>query len=257
LDRNAATLLNHLAQRPTHRLGIYFEQLWHFFLQHDPETELIAQNLAVHHKGKTLGEFDCIYYCHRRGSHVHLELAVKYFLATPLAANNRAFSDWCDWLGPDNRDRLDLKLDQLLERQILLAENPVAKQQLADLGVTDPIKEIALKGYLFEPRDNPPPAPAAYNHDCPMNYWLEYDQIQSHSNELNADAFQILPKMRWLSRASGDRPGELVRAKQLVASVTSYFENDTYPLLIVAVNSDGLESRRFFLTPNHWPEHSR
>jgi hypothetical protein len=90
-----------------------------------------------------------------------------------------------------------------------------------------------------------------------MHYWLGSDQIQLHSNELSAQAFQILPKMRWLCLASGDHPQDLLLAEQLVAKVKSHFENDTYPLLVVAVDNDGLESRRFFLTPDHWPEHTR
>jgi hypothetical protein len=178
---------------------------------------------------------------------------VKYFLAAPWATN----SDWCNWLGPDNRDRLDLKLDQLLERQILLAENPIAKQQLADLGVTDPTREIALKGYLFQPKIDLPPPPLAYNHDLQMSYWLESNQIQLHSTGLSAEGFQILPKMRWLSRAAGDHPRELLHAEQLVVRVKSHFEIDSYPLLVVAEDSDGVESSRFFVTPDHWPEHIR
>lgn len=234
---------------------MYFEHLWHFFLQQDPETELIAHNLPVHHQGTTLGEFDCIYYCHRRDCHVHLELAVKYFLAAPRSGNRRTEGAWCDWLGPDNRDRLDLKLDQLLQRQILLGDNPTAKQKLRDLGVVEPAREIAFKGYLFQSRTAAPPPPPAYNHDCHLNHWLGSDQIQSHATELGSEAFQILPKMRWLCRARCEQPRETVSAEQLLSLVAAYFENATYPLLIAAMDKNGVESSRFFVTPDTWPEH--
>ena len=257
LDRDAGALQHYLSLRPTHRLGVYFEQLWQFFLQQDAETELVAHNLPVHHEGKTLGEFDCIYYCRQRNCHVHLELAVKYFLAAPRASNKPTNGDCRDWLGPDNRDRLDLKLDQLLQRQILLGDNPRAKQVLCNLGVVEPVKEIAFKGYLFQPLKAPPPPPPAYNHDSHMHHWLGLDQVQTHCCEMSAHALQVLPKMRWLCRAHCDHPQESVSAEQLLPRMAGYFENDTYPLLVAAMDSQGMELSRFFVTPDNWPEHTR
>jgi hypothetical protein len=257
LDRDASVLRHYLSLRPTHRLGVYFEQLWHFFLQQDAETELVAHNLPVHHQGKTLGEFDCIYYCRQRDCHVHLELAVKYFLASPRTNNNPTDGDYSDWLGPDNRDRLDLKLDHLLQRQILLGDNPTAKQKLCDLGVVEPVKEIAFKGYLFQPRTAAPPPPPAFNQDCHMNHWLGPDQIQTHCSELSAEALQVLPKMRWLCRALCDYSQETVSAEQLLSRVASYFEKASYPLLVAALDKQGMEISRFFVTPDNWPEQSR
>ena len=36
LDHNPGPLLDYLAQQSHTRLGLYFEQLWHFFLAQDP-----------------------------------------------------------------------------------------------------------------------------------------------------------------------------------------------------------------------------
>ena len=66
LDRDPSALLEHLAVNAPRRLGLYFERLWHFFLQADPAVELLAHNLPVRDGGVTLGEFDCLYYCRRR-----------------------------------------------------------------------------------------------------------------------------------------------------------------------------------------------
>ena len=89
LDRDARPLLEHLARRRGSRLGIYFEQLWHFFLTEDPAVDLVAHNLPVRADGRTIGEFDCLYYCRERRRHVHLELAVKYYLGYQCAAAGR------------------------------------------------------------------------------------------------------------------------------------------------------------------------
>jgi hypothetical protein len=253
LDRDATALHDYLSHRPSHRLGVYFEQLWHFFLQQDPETELIAHNLAVHHQGKTLGEFDCIYYCHQRARHIHLELAVKYFLAAPRGSDTDGVSRV--WVGPDNRDRLDLKLDHLLGRQILLGDNPIATQRLHDLGVENPIKEVSFKGYLFKPWAADTPPPPGYNNACHLNEWLTPDQFESHIAALTSDAFIILPKMRWLCTATSLHCREVLSTKELPVWVNTYLKSNSYPLLIAALDNNTIESSRFFVVPENWPDH--
>ena len=61
IDRHPEELLRHLSKLHNKRLGLYFESLWHFFLQQDPQVDLIAHNLAVRTPHKTVGEFDCLY----------------------------------------------------------------------------------------------------------------------------------------------------------------------------------------------------
>jgi hypothetical protein len=260
LDQDATSLMTHLSQRPTHRLGIYFEQLWHFFLQQDPEIELVSHNLPIHHQGRTIGEFDCLYYCHRRECHVHLELAVKYFLRLPRAGVSDMTSALSDWVGPDNRDRLDLKLEQLLQRQILLGDQPAAQHALHNLNIVNLTKEIALKGYLFQA---PAPAPATapntagppgYNHDCRLNPWVPLDQLELHCDTLNAVAYMMLPKMKWLSPACCEHTADNMTKQSLQAQSAEYLSQGSYPLMIAALDESGRESSRFFITSNTWPE---
>ena len=146
LDHDPAPLLLHLEQRRGKRLGLYFESLWHFLLGEDPQTEVLATNLPVHENGRTVGEFDCLYYCARREQSIHLELAVKYYLGNPADGT---------WLGPGCNDHLDRKLDHLLQQQIRLSRHSASQDLLAKLGATEPALEIGLKGYLFSPPDGP------------------------------------------------------------------------------------------------------
>lgn len=258
LDRDASALLSHLEQRPTHRLGIYFEQLWHFFLQEDPETELIAHNLPVHDTDRTIGEFDCLYYCRQRERHVHLELAVKYFLSLPAARATNAAATASDWVGPDNRDRLDLKLEQLLERQILLGDHPVSQQALRERGIATLSKEIALKGYLFQPlvTSERSPTPPGYNSDCKLSHWVRYDQLQSHCNSLASDTYSLLPKMQWLCPAHGDNLTVKMTQQKIELLAAHHFQHDNYPIMIAALDKSGSEASRFFVTPQTWPDNS-
>lgn len=242
--------------RPTHRLGVYFEQLWHFFLRQDPDIELIAHNLPIHDGGRTLGEFDCIYYSVERSCHVHLELAVKYFLGVPRGGNTTTPANTHEWLGPDQRDRLETKLDQLLQRQIMLGDKPAAKRKLEELGIGEMAREIALKGYLFQPESDSPPPPPGYNRACTLSYWLPYAQLESHCAALDATAFAILPKMHWLSGALRSTPDERLTQQELLARLPLQWDDDHYPLLVAALDDNGTESSRFFVTPGSWPDDS-
>jgi hypothetical protein len=254
LDDNPRALLAHLSQRPTHRLGVYFEQLWHFFLQQDPDIELLAHNLPVHDNGRTLGEFDCIYTSKTHTGPVHLELAVKYFLGVPRGGDTTTAANTHEWLGPDQRDRLETKLDQLLQRQILLGDAPEAKRQLAEIGIGDMSREIALKGYLFQPLHDAPPPPPACNDECAMNYWMSYGQLDSHCATLDAAGFIILPKMCWLSPALCPTADQWLTRQALKELLPTQWESDHYPLLIATLDEKGAETSRFFVTPGHWPD---
>lgn len=255
LDRDPSPLHEYLSQRPTHRLGMYFEQLWRFFLIQDCEAELIAHNLPVHQEGKTLGEFDCIYYCHRRRRHVHLELAVKFFLATPHC--NITGNAWRHWLGPDCRDRLDLKLNHLLTQQIKLSDHPAGSQVLRDLGIVAPAKEIAFKGYLFKPWSASPHGPPAYNNANRLQDWIKYDQVASYTAQPQYVAYSILPKMRWLCAAPTARPDVTISGHALHSEISKHFEKNLHPLLVAAISRGGAESCRFFVVPDTWPDLSR
>ena len=249
LDVDPQPLLEHLAGIRSHRLGVYFERLWHFFLLQDPAFELVAHNLAVREGGATVGEFDVIYWCRERQRHCHLELAVKYFLGTRIRTSGAAASRWCEWLGPNTRDRLDLKLRQLLGRQIGLGQQPCARRQLHELGIGDMAREIAFKGYLFQPHDDPLPPPPGFNPQLAFSRWLPLRALPQFLAATPEEQFQPLPRMRWLSplQASGGEPflgrSMLLERLQSLASAQ----------LVAAVDDEGRETYRFFVTPDNWP----
>lgn len=255
LDSNPTPLLEYLALRPTHRLGLYFEHLWHFFLREDANTELVAHNLPLHDGVRTLGEFDCLYYCHKRRRHIHLELAVKFFLGHAHTVSPTSGSA-SEWLGPDNRDRLDLKLDQLLQRQILLAGQPAARPLLHDIGIDSNQldREIALKGYLFQHTAGTPAPPPAFNHRNLLSHWVPLEALDNIVAARAYPAFKCLPKMQWLSRAQANGRDEIMSVEALRATLARYFEREQYPLLIAALDDRLLESSRFFVTPSQWPD---
>jgi len=251
LDHDASALLSHLSLKPTHRLGVYFEQLWHFFLKQDPATELVAHNLTVTAEDRTVGEFDCIYYCHQRALHVHLELAVKFYLGIPRISNHEGTCRNMEWLGPDSVDRLDAKLDQLLHRQIMLGDNPIARHKLQELGIRKLLREVALRGCLFEPFGASATPPPAYNTDCELGTWVSIAQLPRLYATLDNAKYVILPRMKWLCAAASEDARELLDAQQMQRRVLQHFARDSHPLL-VAIMGNPMRPP-FFITPDTWP----
>lgn len=253
LDDQPGKLLEFLAKRPVKRLGIYSEQLWHFFLEQDPDITLIAHNLAVRDQGRTLGEFDVIYWCHQRQRHFHLELAVKFFLGWRQHTRCEPASQWREWLGPSSQDRLDLKLNQLLQRQIQLAEHPVAREQLAALGIANPAKEIAIKGYLFQSLSDPLPPPFGYNAQCRLQHWIPVNKLATQLPDLQAERYALLNKSRWLSPAHAGSEDNIWRRPELVERLQSLLADSPRARLVAGLDAAGLEQCRFFVTPGDWP----
>lgn len=249
LERDARPLLEHLAQAPSTRLGLYFERLWHFFLREDPEVELVAHNVPVYDGGRTLGEFDCLYFCKRRNTHVHLELAVKFYLGVPGEPAGR------QWLGPNTRDRLDLKLTHLLEQQITLADRSAAQTQLESLGLPAPAREVALRGYLFQPVGETLPPPPGYNPQKPFATWYTTTQLRERAATRDGTGFRLLERLAWLAprRAA---VGDCIVAENLEESVRARFAQRPAPLLVAALDAAGEERERFFVVPPRWPASS-
>ncbi len=250
LDRQPEPLYGWLDARAASRLGLYFEHLWQFFLTADSETELLAHNLPVRRDSQTVGEFDCLYYCHRRERPVHLELAVKFYLGHRHATMGAGQSTAREWLGPNTVDRLDLKLERLLQHQSRLSLDPAGSELLASREIEHPLREIALRGALFQPAQDPLSPPAGYNPallPLPRWYALPYWRTLVAPRA----RFVILPRLRWLSplRHGNDALGP----EELSAKLEQHFARGGRPQLLAEVDERGDESRRFFLTAGSWP----
>ena len=267
LDRSPDPLLRHLQQRPVRRLGLYFESLWQFFLARDAAVELLAHNLPVRSESRTIGEFDCLYYCRERRRPVHLELAVKFYLGQAGR-----------WIGPDSRDRLDIKLDRLSQHQMRLGDHPEGRRVLAEHGIRDPLREMELKGGLFQPA--PPQPVPAYCEDQPQgNIWLRITQLPSFlmSGGLRsggprpgglrsggprpggprpggAASYCILPRLGWLAGEYRCAASARLSPDALQATLDEHFASGGRARLVAALDAAGSPCNRFFVTPRSWPE---
>ncbi|MDX1733730.1 MAG: DUF1853 family protein [Halioglobus sp.] len=250
LDADPQPLHAHLEARGSRRLGMYYEGLWHFLLRNDPALELVAHNQPVQHDGRTIGEFDCLYFCRERNCHVHLELTVKYYLGYPVRSGSAAPST--QWLGPNTRDRLHRKLRHLLEKQSRLADQPGARAVLAELGIDTLQREIAFRGYLFQP-PAPLPYPQGHNRHSVSGSWLRIGELRQALQDMPAATFLPLPRLRWLSpavAAASDRPQA---GGEIVSTLRQRLARKPVPVLLAALDDAGAEQTRLFVTPDDWP----
>lgn len=264
LDRDPTPLAAYLQTLRSTRLGVYFEALWRFFVHHDPQFELVAANLPVADHGKTVGEFDILLFDHERGQHTHLELATKYYLNTQAQdafGNDAAFSRLDSWLGPNCRDRLDLKLSHLLSHQIRLSEHPLARRALDELAIGKPVKRIALRGCLFYPAQ----IPARIDRCQPLSpqhqraTWHPVSRLDSLTQD--SDHWLILERQRWLSPARCDlqKPAQqiLLTATSLKQALAEHFSGERgLPLMVCSMREIAgilLEDKRYMITAANWP----
>ena len=253
LDRDATPLLEHLSGLRDQRLGLYFESLWHFFLSQDENIELVANNLPVHDSKRTLGEFDCIYFCRQRNCHVHLELAVKFYLGSHVERVQQEASAWHDWIGPETRDRMDIKINRLLEHQIQLGNTTAARPLLKSLGVERLLREIEIKGYLFRPVSVAMPPPEGFHRRQRLHYWLRLGELATPPQALRANIYQVLPRRHWLSAARVAPADAISTPLELAATLGRDMARIPGPRLVAALDRSGAEIERFFVTGPDWP----
>jgi hypothetical protein len=237
LDANDKPLRSYMQENcHSNRLGLVFESLWHFFLQEDSATELIAHNIPVRNDHQTLGEFDVLYYCQQSQQAVHLELAVKFFLGLNL---DRQAPSLSHWFGPNRADRLDRKLARLRQHQLPLAHTDAGKAALRKYGIENPRQELQVSGILFHAENQATPH-HSLNPSHQRGRWQTVAEFTHSSQESDAQQWRYLAKPSWLE-------GQYNTAATL--------ENEHIALAnerpIMMINS---QQERLFIVPNQWPE---
>lgn len=267
-DAYQHALIEQLAAQKSTRLGLYYENLWRFYLNYRQGTELLAHNLQVNDENQTVGEFDFIYRDLASNHLVHMETAVKFYLgvAAPAGSNTQVSSRWCQWVGPGLQDRLDIKLLQLRERQLRLQESPAAVSLLLQHNIEPPLMpELQMAGRLFYPASGlPAPSGACANHQ--RGVWFAVDDYLQMAKGANkpADFVVLLNRNEWF--APLHEQCDLIQTRLITQTdftkqlQRQYQEKAFTPFQIadVAQGPSGyLEVRRVFIVPNNWLDRAR
>lgn len=239
LLQNAVVESDAFTFEPTHRLGVYFEQLWHHLVRSNPSLNLLRSNQQVIIEKQTLGEFDSIIQQRSTQQTLHCELAVKFYLQ--IGHGQRL----ADWVGPNLRDRFDRKFLRLLNHQLALASKPEVQQWLQEENLAIDRAGIFTRGRLFYSMENYEqqvfeyPAEVEDNHL--KGFWMTHPEFEEYQSQSDYDWYQ-LPRMYWLSEITDHDIENLGKVSQL----------SNNQLVKLVAMKDGKEMMRGFVVTDEW-----
>jgi hypothetical protein len=257
LDAEPKDLLEWLAARQNPRLGVYFESLVEFWLRHANPDHRLIPHLQVKDAQRTVGEFDYLLEHDDKHHIAHWEVAVKFYLYYQHADGNIL------WYGPNSRDRLDIKLERLLQHQLRLSSYPAAADTLRHAGLTLPVlPQLLLKGCLFYPAQSDwrnPPANNALSARHLRGWWTYLDSFEI-PNAGGERRWLYLPRLRWLAPAVADESDSaLMTIEQLHGFCLDLLKRKQRPPLIAEMvfteAGHWQEVSRGFVLPQYWPRH--
>lgn len=241
-DRAPQPLHAFLDIQPLTRLGRYAEKLLAWYLQH--RGDLYAHGVQVRAgQGETIGEFDFLL---RRGDDalVHWEFATKLYLLESSGQGRHA--DY--FVGPGLADTLGAKVRKIMKQQLALSAHPAARLALPVVSA-----QALVKGWLFYEEKTPDLPPGIATQHC-RGFWSPLDGVAA----LQADAFMILPRLRWLSPARAEAGDRVVfEPAGLASELAAQFAISSAPVLVALLGNekgDLLEFDRGFIVPDDWRE---
>jgi hypothetical protein len=237
---------------PPQRLGRYAESLLSFYLQRAPLHRLIAEHVPIRRSvapdlgeaqdHTTLGELDYLLQ-DSNARFLHWELAIKFFLAEPDKPTLQA----SDFIGPDRKNSLHLKLEKMFQRQ--LRQSIPERFLAADLTQYSAQlwhRQAYSRGYLFYRLGGPAQQCAALNTAHARGFWLPMTELES----LPDAHYLPLPRWRWLANARCTAFDTPLRRSNLMAALTSHWQAEPAPRAVLIAQLDpktGLESARYFI----------
>ena len=281
LDQNPTALEEWMEGCKSPRLGLRFEYLWQFWINRSRPSIVSNDwenlfNLQINSDQRTLGELDSVSYSPSRATVIHREFAVKFYLginSDELPPSIRPDMPFC-WVGPNVKDRLDLKRAQLLNQQLQLMDKVEAKQVLPNHWRWSRLQRQALvRGRLYYPFDGQQltPSDQTFTHDSikqsnidwsiigdqhQRGYWLPLATLP----QLEAEHWAVLNRHQWFAPLRinfNDSEGSTIfNRNELGSLLETHFLSQTQPIQIAAMSQrDNCweESVRYFVVPNQWP----
>lgn len=234
------------------RVGLYFEALIEFLVTQGFEDgifpyRLVKKNLQIQHKKVTLGEFDFIL-TDKNNMPVHLETAIKFYLLNDQVSQKEA-AHWPNWIGPNRKDRLDLKLHRMQKHQLLLSSQQAAMDALQTYGIDKTNLKVRhlIKGCFFihlnQALQQKELFPEKCDKSCVSGYWLRKSELQQQL-KTNTLSVYFLHRTAWITGDteaifSDNMEGEII-PNQCMARLTRHPQH-LFRLMIV---------------PDHWPSAS-
>ncbi len=223
------------------KLGHLYEDALQALIKTSPHIDLVASHSQVFDtQHQTIGELDFIVRNRATGENIHLELAVKFYLA---------YEDQSAWIypGPDARDNWHRKLERMRTHQLVLSQRPETTIALKEqFDIHEITTRQLIYGCLFIPASCPvPPQPDFMNQGKRVGKWLYVKDWQEHFSERDNDTILLIPKALWPIDLSRDH--ERLLSPLSINALTSLASERCTMFTL----KDSLDP--WFLVPNDWP----
>lgn len=221
------------------KLGHLYEEALQNLIEASPQLKLLASHLQIFGANKqTLGELDFLILNQTSQRHIHLELAVKFYLAEQTTNG-----DW-HYPGPDRRDNWHRKLSHMQNHQLTLCQRPEAKALLQQRFNIDIIEtQQLIYGCIFHPANQPtPPTQDTMSTTKRTGKWLRINQWHDHFSD--TQDILLIPKPLWPIQLSKDT-AHLLEPATPQALIT--LAQDRCTMFTLPSTLDP-----WFLTPNNW-----
>lgn len=222
------------------KLGHLYESALEQLLRQSLDVDVLASSLQIiDASGRTRGEMDYVLWGQAESLLIHLELAVKFYLAYPSAAGWR-------FPGPDPKDDWYAKLRRMRTHQLRLSETVLARRVLQDrYGAEVGSVRQLIYGRLFLPFDR---------EDCPMPNWLAPNAMQGrwlYLHQLNEALpslreVKLLPKALWPVELTAELRDGLPKISE------EELKQQAEKRCVMFVMPDSFEP--LFLVPDRWPD---
>ncbi|MGJ8652070.1 MAG: DUF1853 family protein [Opitutaceae bacterium] len=173
------------------KLGHLYEDALEQLLDASDSLECLASHMQIiDDSGVTLGELDFVLYDKLTEAHIHLELAVKFYLAVETS------NGW-EFPGPDPRDNWQRKLDRMRSHQLVLSQYPESRRLLKERFQVGHVEARQLiYGCIFLPMScEAVPLPDSISESARKGRWLyisEWDEFFPEVKEV-----LLVPKVLW------------------------------------------------------------
>lgn len=222
------------------KLGHLYEDALTQLIESSNKLSLIERGVQVFDDDKkTIGELDFVIKDEQSDRYIHLELAVKFYLAVPTQNGWR-------YPGPDIRDNWPRKLNRMRQHQFVLSKHSLAQALLNKKFGIDKIEaQQLIYGAFFYPINAHPetlPRPEHTLERKRVGQWLFSDEWNTYFPDTKEVLF--IPKTLW--------PLPLTQENMCLfepTSVEHFLKDGTDRCKMFTFTG---ESRRYFLVPSEY-----
>ena len=229
------------------RLGRRFESRLTALFEQTEQCKLLKHGLVVRDQKKTLGELD--YLIQLRSKVLHLEVAVKFYAGIGSPSDR---SRQQAWIGPSCQDRLDIKINHLLDHQLQLSQTELGRQALDQNDLPIPDQTLGLiYGYLIQPWNDVNQLPE-HTLDSHSAFWVPHQQALAAMRQLSRPystdyGWTRLKRDQWIAPYIGQ-----AALPQVIRSIEPPTQADCYALN--HKQHAGVEKLRLFVMRNEFEQ---